>query len=490
MIIINIRKNSKMLLDHQTKSQQISNRAPSAQNLDSMSMTPSAPINRIASSRILGTSPLLGRSDSNGGLLANNSSSNLLDKDDQENIIEENKPLLTNSKLSNFPSTGTLGQYNTLARNPSLRVFALQKSNSQPKLTNFSSGTPESVSEEPKVPPDSFSFLMFGSNIKYSTLTQSDIDEYIQFLHSQSRTALYYIAVLTLNWIVWITARLAWEFSECQASDNTSIVIFVVLSVFEQCSGPRMSSILLSIIFGISEDTVSPSTLSDMLKDVTSLRYFAMFCSDKIQSNELQHMELESLIFFWFDMYELNELINEEAEQGEDVNTEKYQGERKRKISAKLQQICDFYFSETSPFKIGSDILSNKEKNHIRTCVIRYSKGYLEEEEESSEESEYSSQSEEVESDQASSIIDDEGKIGKEDQHIIHILRHPLKSALRKMNDLSQEFKESQTFDELNNVLRMKAFSRRRSLFKDIFTKIARIFIGCGSIFQVWFFRR
>ncbi|KAG2378420.1 hypothetical protein C9374_008307 [Naegleria lovaniensis] len=480
VIIVKIRKNSKMLQNHQL-SISVNNTSikPSISTISLENATdssPSLPIRNPIRSKMNSTSPSSKKSLPSGSV-GNFESTSFNENQDYENqeIVDENKPLLAvKRKFSSNVSLNALGK----KQNSSTSLQAIAVQNNLQKTATIQ---PIQSSQT----YNSFSFLMFGNNIKYSTLTQRDIDEYIQFLHSQSRTALYYIAVLTINWIVWIASRLCWEFIQCQSSDSTSIVIFVLLSIAEQCSGPRMSSILLSIIFGISEDTVSPSNLADMLQDVTCLRYFTTYCAERdnpTQSNEndreVNMAEYDNLVFFWFDMYQLKALILQNDKEGE---------ERKKQISEAVLEICDKYFSETSFLKINSDIISNRDKNHIRTSIMRYIKGTSHNENDDDySDSEYSENGDEDTSSTISEVVDNNSTIPKEDLFLLNLLKHPLKSTLRKMNELLFEFKTSPAFDELINVLRMKAVSQRRSLFKDILYKLGRLLLQCLGMCQVW----
>lgn len=259
----------------------------------------------------------------------------------------------------------------------------------------------------------------------------------------------------------------------------------MLLSIAEQCSGPRMSSILLSIIFGISEDTVSPSNLADMLHDVTCLRYFTTYCAERDNSTqssevdkEVNTAEYDNLVFFWFDLYQLKALILQNDKEGD---------ERKKQISEAVLDICDKYFSETSVLKINSDIISNKDKNHIRTSIMRYIKGTSHNDnDEDYSDSDYSENGDEDTSSTISEVVDNNSTIPKEDLILLNLLKHPLKLTLRKMNELLFEFKTSPAFDELINVLRMKAVSQRRSLFKDILYKLGRLFLQCLGMCQIW----
>lgn len=470
MIIVKIRRNSTILKNHQQMFSLMRESSSNTSIVDDSEVSQSVPIKnpkRVGS--MANMSPSNRRNTPSVGSLGNNLSfsNECIDEDNQE-AIDEGRPLLNPKKF--FTSNSSL---NLLAKKGSSNSLVIPKSGPKPNTVT----QPLEASL-----PSTFSFFMFGSNIKYSTLTQRDIDEYIQFLHSQSRTALYYIAVLTFNWIVWIVSRLCWEFTQCQQSESQSIIIFVLLSIAEQCSGPRMSSILLSIIFGISEDTVSPSTLFDMFQDVTCLRYFTTYCSERdstVSNKEPQEekplpIEYDNLVFFWFDIYQLKELIMKEEETEQEL--------RKKKISAKVQDICDLYFSETSQFKINSDIVTNKEKNFLRTTCINYIKGGAHDE----SDDEYS-ESSDVEGDSASTVSGAHEGVPKEDLVLLNTLKQPLKSSLKIMNDLLSEFKTSPAFDELINILRMKAVSQRRSLFKDIISKLGRLFINCFGMCQVFF---
>jgi len=75
---------------------------------------------------------------------------------------------------------------------------------------------------------------------------------------------------------VWIAARLVWEFAHCTPQDK---FVFIIVLILLQCTGPRVECILLSLIYGISENTVSPNELSDVVVDLTCLRYFHAYCA-------------------------------------------------------------------------------------------------------------------------------------------------------------------------------------------------------------------
>lgn len=167
--------------------------------------SPSLPIRNPIRSKMNSISPSSKKSLPSGSVGNLESTSfNENQEDENQEILDENKPLLAVKR--NFSSNISL---NALGKkqgsSTSLQAIALQNN-----LQKTGSNQPSSVQSSQTTTYNSFSFLMFGNNIKYSTLTQKDIDEYIEFLHSQSRTALYYIAVLTINWIVWIASRLCW----------------------------------------------------------------------------------------------------------------------------------------------------------------------------------------------------------------------------------------------------------------------------------------
>lgn len=430
-------------------------------------------------------------------------------------------------------------------------------------------------------------------HFRLSRITLNDIEEYAKFLQSQTRTASYYIGVLMLNWVIWIIARVLWEFGDCNLNAQSSRIIFVTLLIFLQCSGPRVECILLSIIYGIAENTVSPNRLSDVFVDLVALRYFKEFCVNKSMTsentldatpetpsndsntgntgrltlwrrvsnlmccrtsydNELQinnsnkmnqkkqqncEFDYDDLLFFWFDVQKMRMAIEKrktlldeyhkimkrsqfgECESPSTIDVLKQQIDfYKKKILEYARDLCSTYFSESAPLPIHrSGIISNIQRNRIRTIVLQ--EAYMSEDEEgkSEEESESDDTSASAASDAYSSdsdadsvnatpikisfnthqnnnnnyssisgnsgsgtlVIDDDAVVKQDEliksnkeMRILKLFAEPQRVAYQKLTQLMNEFQSSLLFQELTHVLRMKAVSRSRSLYKDILNRM------------------
>lgn len=71
-------------------------------------------------------------------------------------------------------------------------------------------------------------------NFQLSQVTLSDLEEYDKFVQAQTRTASYYIIAFTVNSLIWIAARLTWEFAHCHDKDK---FIFIIVLILLQCTG-------------------------------------------------------------------------------------------------------------------------------------------------------------------------------------------------------------------------------------------------------------
>src|SRR3989338_4326427 len=56
------------------------------------------------------------------------------------------------------------------------------------------------------------------------------------------------IGAFILNWVIWIAARLVWEFAYCSDEPDQSKThgLFIFVLIILQCTGPRLECILLS----------------------------------------------------------------------------------------------------------------------------------------------------------------------------------------------------------------------------------------------------
>lgn len=301
---------------------------------------------------------------------------------------------------------------------------------------------------------------------------------------------------------------------------------------------------MLSFIFGTSENTISPNQLSDVLVDLTCLRYFHAYCvhnaespaavaskglslatifsrsasrksyntaSVALKSNE----PYDNLLFFWFDVMRFKQLVIE-SQSGKSPNTTNTTSEPSEQHSPMIkkdictvirsaQDICSTYLSESGVLALSPEILSNRERNEIRTYVLDLVAHYLPNEEGYSSGYDYevstaysinemeqfkgvrknsgpkleekSSESSDSDASDKESEMDDNDV----ENRLVALFSKPAKAASDKLEGLMATFKESDLYSELIHVLRMKAVGKQRSLYRDIVQSVLNV---CCSKFR------
>ncbi|KAL0482260.1 hypothetical protein AKO1_011118, partial [Acrasis kona] len=347
-------------------------------------------------------------------------------------------------------------------------------------------------------------------HFRLSHITLEDIEEYSRFLQSQSRTAAYYIGAFIVNWVCWITARLLWEFTEC-SGDTKKDSMFILLLILLQCTGPRLECILLSIIYGVSENTVTPNSLSDVFVDMTCLRYFKEFCA---QSNES-----DSLLYFWFDVMRAKIALSKKEEALDQTKNESQLTDDQMKallddiefygtkIRQYVREICNNYMSEAGPLSIHKfNVCSNKERNAIRTFVLRmkYGNGNFDpvsedddEDNECEEEDLYveefcndddlspmSSEHSDMHSMSSNNSYSRRKKFEKkiklqkikldEERRMVRCLSKSQLMSYRALETTMTPFRSSNMYQEMRYVLRMKAVGHQRSLYRDLMSRFSK----------------
>jgi hypothetical protein len=360
-------------------------------------------------------------------------------------------------------------------------------------------------------------------HFRLSHITIEDIEEYGKFLQSQSRTAAYYVRVISLltfqigafilNWVIWIAARLVWEFAYCSDDPEQSKThgLFIFILIILQCTGPRLECVLLSIIFGIAENTVSPNTLRDVLSDMTCLRYFKEYCA------ALEESDL--LLYFWFDVMRAKVALKKKIETMKESQSRSLSGETSpqtstdiefygQKIRQYVREISTYYMSETGPLSLNRfQVFSNRERNAIRTFVLQArfrnidralehsddeDDEEIEEDELEREDSANDSESSETDSlnidsdtiTQSSgsetqyrrlwrSKYKQEARRLEEERKLVRLLGKSQLAAYRKLEQKMAPFKNSNMFQEMCHVLRMKAVSNQRSLYRDLIVRFS-----------------
>jgi hypothetical protein len=125
-----------------------------------------------------------------------------------------------------------------------------------------------------------------------------DYDQYMKFLQLQANTASYYIIAFSLNWIIWIAARLVWEFAECSDSSNISPYILKASLIILECSGPRIDCLILSIIYGLAENTATPKNFEEFVTNSLLIPFLKEHCSRaEKRDKDIEYGFLSSLLF-------------------------------------------------------------------------------------------------------------------------------------------------------------------------------------------------
>lgn len=113
----------------------------------------------------------------------------------------------------------------------------------------------------------------------HAPLALTDYDQYMRFLQLQARTASYYIVCLGVNWVVWIAARLLWQFADCSIDSYVSYNILKVIFIILECSGPRIDCILLSVVYGLAENTATPNNFEDLVSNSLVVPILKDYCT-------------------------------------------------------------------------------------------------------------------------------------------------------------------------------------------------------------------
>lgn len=116
----------------------------------------------------------------------------------------------------------------------------------------------------------------------HAPLALTDYDQYMKFLQLQATTASYYIICLGINWMVWVTARVIWQFTDCSTPFNSSPIMtffLKVIYVIMECSGPRIDCLLLSIVYGLAENTVTPKRFEELVGNSLVVPILKDYCA-------------------------------------------------------------------------------------------------------------------------------------------------------------------------------------------------------------------
>lgn len=320
-------------------------------------------------------------------------------------------------------------------------------------------------------------------------------------------------------------ARFFWEFLHCSDETSGTHILFILLLIILQCTGPRLECILLSIIYGIAENTVSPNTLYDVMTDMTCLRYFKEFCA--------QNEGADILLYFWFDVMRAKVALKKKTEimtnmqnrsftdhssdpNDSQANDVEFYGQKVRQY---VREICANYMSESGPLSLNQfHICSNRERNAIRTFVLQLkwhtsdgSKALEHSDDEDFDEeidddngevhvrAASQSQSSDNSSDSDTSALFDShdsltqgSGIGdsrylrmwrskkkaelrklEEERRLVRMLGKSQLVAYRKLEQLMASFRGSNMFQEMCHVLRMRAVSNQRSLYRDLMARLS-----------------
>lgn len=240
--------------------------------------------------------------------------------------------------------------------------------------------------------------------------------------------------------------------------------------------------------------------------------------------------DYDDLLFFWYDVQKMRMAVEKrkvlieeyrkavkQQGSGNESTTSPEQLMKqidtcKRQTIEMARELCSTYFSESAPMPIHrSGIITNIQRNRIRTIVLQ--EVYMSEDEDyRSEESESDDTSVGVPSAVDSSdsdgesaasppiktpfnpiiyansnnyssisgnsvssshaVVDDEvAKQLNKDLKLLAMFSEPQRVAFQKLNQLMNQFQSSLLFQELIHVLRMKAVSKSRSLYKDILNR-------------------
>lgn len=293
-----------------------------------------------------------------------------------------------------------------------------------------------------------------------------------------------------------------------------------------------MECILLSFIYGISENTVSLNELSDILVDVTGLRYFHAFCAqlsnnqsantEQAQSNQISSFfsiaskklqpthdtistsiplnsneVYDNLLFFWFDVMKLKQMT-EEMRNGAIISLPTVdtppETPHVRDMSSLIRyarELCTQYMSESGALSLPVEVCSNRDRNQIRTFVLQLTQLHLpnaadEEgyiggswEGDNNNHSPLSGFLVQEDSDSRSGRSEASGEDQEEEEgekmsdeeirrNLVDMFSKPAIVALLKLEGLMDQFKQSMLYNELNHILRMKTEGRQRSLYRDI----------------------
>jgi hypothetical protein len=222
----------------------------------------------------------------------------------------------------------------------------------------------------------------------------------------------------------------------------------------------------------------------------------------------------DDLLFFWFDVQkmrevtkkrknaiqELQQALKQQPQNNDQILLLKSQIEfYTRKIYIYAREICSLYLSESAPFSIHRwSVFTNIQRNRIRTLVLQQqneSESERDEEDDeddddddsdtSSSEEGYSSESmsssppthSSLSTTKLASSNDNNNKHSillqySKEEKLLQLLAEPQQKAYTKLANIMHSFRESTLYQELTHVLRMKAVSKSRSLYRDIASRL------------------